>query len=89
MKSYPSKTWNGMLILEVLPKEEEEVNGIIIPEMANAELSRGVVRVASEDTKEVFTIGDEVLYPTGTGNGQLIGGKEHVWIHASKIFATL
>lgn len=78
-----------MIILSVLPKEEEAINGIIIPEMANAELSRGIVQVVSEDTKDVFKIGDEVLYPSGTGNGQLIGGKEHVWIHASKIFATL
>jgi len=91
MKGLPSKTWNGMLILKALKKEEETTESglLLIPEMANAEVSAGEILVVSEDTKEHFSVGETVLYPSGAGNGQRIGGVECIWIAAARIWATV
>lgn len=69
--------------LIVRPIKSEEVtmedSGIIIPGVAQADLSRGEVIAVSSEVKE-YKVGDVVLYPSKKGVGQIIDKTPHLWL---------
>lgn len=69
------------LLVMPLPHEEETMpSGIIMPETAMADLSRGEVIEVSEEIKHLYKPGDIILFPSKAGIGQLVNGAIHFWL---------
>lgn len=69
------------LLVRPLPKEDEVLDsGIIMPGVANANLMRGEVVAVSSQIKELYKIGDVVLYPEKKGTAQVINQVAHLWL---------
>lgn len=82
MHSIPVKPVGNKVLISPLPKEEEELNsGIIIPESVNAELREGLIVEVSDSVKDLYEIGQTVLYYYGKGVGQVFNGKAYLWLN--------
>lgn len=80
--SFPITPVGNKLIAEPLPKKEEKINNIYISENANAELAEGKVIAVSDLIKDLYSVGDVILYPSKKGVGQPINGKYYLWLDA-------
>jgi len=87
MQKLPTEVLNLRLIVEPLPRKEQEINGIIIAASANADLSEGLV-VACDSATNV-KVGETVLYPSGSGVGQVFNNKSCLWIHVNDVWAVV
>lgn len=69
------------LIARPLPSEEVTLDdsGIIIPGVAQADLSKGEVIAVSKEVKE-YKVGDIILYPSKKGTGQILNKEPHIWL---------
>ncbi len=71
------------LIVHPLPKQEEELaSGIIVSAAANAELLEGEIVAVSPQIKDLYQVGQIVLYPNRKGVGQIFNGKPYLWLDA-------
>lgn len=80
--SLPVIPVGNKLLVEPLPKKEEKINNIVIAESVNANLLEGKVAAVSKQIKDLYKVGDVVLYVEGKGVGQPIAGKYYVWLDA-------
>ncbi len=71
---------NRIIVKPIAAKEEKKKSGIIIPETANANLSEGIVVMIDEALKDVISVGDTAIFPTGSGVGQYLNGEPHLWL---------
>lgn len=86
MKKQPSYLLNQKVIVKQLESQEETPNGIIIPKTANADLEEGLVVMFDPALGKCLKKGDIVVYPRGSGQGQLINGTPHIWIGINEIW---
>lgn len=84
----PDKLLGGRIIVKPLEAKEEVSEGIIIPATANANLMEGLVIQADPDIAAYIKKGNIVIFPAGSGVGQFINNKPHLWLGASEIWAT-
>ena len=84
----PDRLLGGRIIVKVLKSEETEINGVIIPKSANAELSEGLVVLVDPDIEAYVKTGNIVIYKTGAGVGQYIGNDPHLWLHVNDVWGT-
>ena len=70
------------ILVSVIDKQEEKIGSVIVPGTANAELRLGKVEAVSPQLKDVYNVGDVVLFPKGCGVGQYVDGKPHLWLRA-------
>jgi co-chaperonin GroES (HSP10) len=87
MNKLPSVVLNSRLIVEPLQREDQKVGEIFIPGSANAELSEG--KVVLVDNAISIKVGEVVLYPTGSGVGQVFNNKPCVWLSINDIWAII
>lgn len=62
-------------------KKEENLNGVIIPMGANAQLSEGIVVEVSDEVADLYRVGDTVLYHEGKGVHQNFNGAWYLWLN--------
>lgn len=84
--SFPIQPQGDRMIVRPLKRKEEKLNGLIIPETANAELEVGEVLVVSQEVYQHIKAGDIVTYPTKGGVGQLINGEPCIWLQMGVIW---
>ena len=84
--SFPIKPIGNKLLVKPLIRKDEKVNSIVIPGVANSELSRASVAAISQDLEKVYSISDTILYPSKAGVGQLISGEPHIWLRGDEIW---
>lgn len=70
------------IIVSLIDKKDEKIGSVIIPGTANADLRYGKVEAVSQELKEIYGVGDIVIYPNKSGVGQLIEGKPCLWLRA-------
>ena len=87
MKNFPIRLTGNRILVEPLPKEEEEYNGIIIPTSANADLSTGRVVMLSGALEDVVKKGEIAIYPSKSGLGQVVGNKGYIWLEIEQVWA--
>lgn len=75
----------------VLPKEKQEeiINGIIIPGTANADLDAGIVVEAPKEFEQHVKSGDEIIFSKGSGVGMNYHGKPHVILNLRDIWGVV
>lgn len=77
----PVKPVGTKILVYPLPKKDEELaSGIIVSAAANAELLEGEVVAVSEQAKDLYEIGQTILYPNRKGVGQIFNGKPYLWL---------
>jgi hypothetical protein len=69
-----------MLLVAPVIRQEEEVNGVILPTVG-ADLSEGKVMAVSPFLDSIYSVGDTVLYYAKRGVGCLVGGKPHILLN--------
>jgi len=84
----PDSLLGGRLIVKPLEQKEEISEGVIIPKTANAALTEGLVILADPDIEKYIKKGNIVIFPTGSGVGQFIDNKPHLWLNANEIWGT-
>jgi len=89
MRLVPTRLFNGRLIVEPLKKKEETINGVIVAESVNAELSEGVVVAVADNIKDVLSVGENVLYPTASGSGQWFNNKACIWLTIADVWGVV
>lgn len=87
MQKLPTEVLNLRLIVEPQAAKEQEINGIIIAESANADLSEGIVVACDKETN--VKVGETVLYPSDSGVAQVFNNKRCLWIHVNDVWAVL
>lgn len=88
MKKLPDLLLGGRVIVKVLKAEEREINGLIIPKSANAELSEGLVMLVDPEIEKYVQVGQIAVFKTGAGVGQYIGNEPHLWLNINEIWAS-
>lgn len=63
-----------------IESKEEKVDSLWIPETANANLSIAKIIAVGEAVAHLYKAGDEVIYPSGAGQGYFYQGKPHIWL---------
>ena|ERR1700761_2332251 len=88
MSKLPTYLLNGKLIAKPLEKKEEtsQSGDILIPQTANANLTEALVIKVDQQIEKYVKPGDIIVYPTGSGTGQLISGVPHVWLQINEIW---
>ena len=76
----------GRIIVKVLEKQEEQIESIVIPKSANADLTEGLVVMVDNDIEKYIKKGDIVVFPTGSGVGQFIDNKPHLWLSPNDVW---
>jgi co-chaperonin GroES (HSP10) len=71
------------ILVSAIEKQEEKIGSILIPGTANAELSYGKIEAVSESISDVFEVGQTVLFPSGKGAVQYVGGLPYIWLDAN------
>lgn len=66
------------LLLEPQKRKEQKTKSGI--DVTNNELNEGIVVEVSDEFKEIYSVGDTVLYSSGAGQGEYYQGKPCVWI---------
>lgn len=72
-----------------LPKQEEKINSIILPETTNADLSSAKVVEAPKEFEQHVKVGDEIIYSSGAGVGMLYQGKPHLVLNLRDIWGVV
>ena len=88
MSKKPDFVLNSRLIVKPIKAEEETVKGVIIPKTANADLSQGVVIKIDIEISEYVSVGDTVIFPAKSGQGQLIDGDPHLWLELRELWGS-
>jgi co-chaperonin GroES (HSP10) len=88
MSKMPDNLLGGRLIVKPLEQKEEISEGVIIPKTANSNLTEGLVILADPDIEKYIKKGNIVIFPTGSGVGQFIDNKPHLWLNANEIWGT-
>jgi co-chaperonin GroES (HSP10) len=70
-----------MILVVPVARQEEEVNGVILPSVGNADLAEGKVLAVSPYLDVIYKVGDTVLYYAKRGVGCLVGGKPHILLN--------
>jgi co-chaperonin GroES (HSP10) len=77
----------GKKILVKPSKIDDEVIGsVILPGVANAKLSRGVVVEVSDELSSLYKSKDIILFPEKSGVGQFYNGQPHLWLRSDEIW---
>ncbi len=74
------KPVGNKIIVFLLERKDEELNGIIIPGVANADLLEGEVVSVSDDVAHKCEVGDVVLFPKKHGISTVFGGRPCLWL---------
>lgn len=95
MSKMPDYLLGGRVIVKPLKKQEETIEGIIIPRTANADLMEGLVVMVDGAVKYVnssdgqikcIEVGHIVIYPADAGVGQFVNNEPHLWLEAYHIW---
>jgi len=78
----------GRLLVKILDSKEEKIESLVIPATANSALSEGLVKMADPEIEKYIKVGNIVVFPTGAGVGQYIGGEAMLWIEARDVWGT-
>lgn len=70
-----------MLLISPIARKDEEVNGVILPSVGNADLAEGLVEQVSPYLKDIYKPANKVLYYAKRGVGIIVGGKPHFLIN--------
>jgi co-chaperonin GroES (HSP10) len=85
MFTIPKPVGNKLIVFP-LDTEEQVIGGVIIPGNVNAELESGRIVARSETLKDLFNVGETVLYPSSTGTAQIIDKKPHKWLDVNEVW---
>lgn len=91
MNKYPDRLNGKWLIVKPIPKTEElfgegEVK-IILPVSVNADLSQGRVMKVSPEIADVVKEGEVAIFPSKSGQGQIIKKEQHIWLELHQLWA--
>lgn len=85
MFTIPKPVGNKLIVFP-LDTEEQVIGGVVIPGNVNAELESGKIVAVSPTLKELFSVGETILYPTASGTAQIIDKKPHKWLDANEVW---
>lgn len=80
MNPIPIKPVGNKLLIEMIKKEDETSEGGVV--LSNFTLSEGRIVAISDHLKNVYKVGDIVLYPDKKGIEEAYGGKIYKWLDA-------
>jgi co-chaperonin GroES (HSP10) len=87
MSKKPDFILNARLIVKPIKSQDETVkSGIVIPKTANADLSQGTVIKIDAEIADYVSVGDTVIFPAKSGQGQLIDGDPHLWLELRELW---
>lgn len=86
--SFPIRPTNNMVMTKPIEKKDEVVGGIIIPgATANKDFQYGeIVAIGARVQKDIFAIGDQVIYPATAGAAQRVGKDQYHWVDEQHIW---
>lgn len=86
MTNFPIQPEGDKIIVAPIPKKDEKVGNIIIPGVANSEVSYGYVLAIGNEISHKHKNESIVMYVSKAGVGQLVSGQECIWISLQNVW---
>jgi co-chaperonin GroES (HSP10) len=84
--SFPIQPEGDKIIVAPIPKKDVKIGKIIVPKTANADVSYGYVMAIGNEISHKHKDESVVIYATQAGVGQMIDGRECIWISLQNVW---
>lgn len=81
------KLLNDLVAVQLLQDQEEKTAGGIITTIKKAPLQKGVIKHASQQAEVYVSVGDTVIFPSGSGTDFLHLGEGYLLMPVSNLKA--